>query len=70
MFSLTLNTNQTVFNKNYYTFITNLASSIGSSDPNVITVTGITFSSVIIDGGVAPTATSGTLQANQQYSSL
>ena len=70
IFTLTLNTNQTVFNKNYYSLVTNLASSIGSSNPNLITIIGITFGSVIIDGGVAPTAISGTLAANQQYSSL
>lgn len=69
-FTLTLLTTLSTFNKNYFSFILALTSSIGRSNPNSITILGITSGSVLVQGGAGPSGTSGSKQSNQQFSSL
>ena len=59
-FSVTLNVNQSTFNQNYYSFLTQLADMVGSSNTNVVTINSISFGSVIINGALSPTGGSGT----------
>ncbi len=62
--------NKTQFNQNYNVFITALANSTGTYNPNAITINSITFGSVIINGAFAPSAQSGTSAANSQFQSF
>lgn len=59
-FQLTLLANITTFNRNYYSFLTTLSNTIGSTNPNAITILSISEGSVIIQGGAGPTGVSGT----------
>lgn len=63
-FSVTLLTNLTTFNQNYYSFLLALTSSIGGSNPNAITILSISSGSVIVQGGAGPSGGSGSKQAN------
>jgi len=47
-----------------------LADAIGGFDPNAITILGVKQGSVICDGGAAPSAASGTTDANSQLTAL
>ena len=69
-FQLTLLTNITIFNQNYFSFILALTNAVGATTSNSITITSIAPGSVIVQGGAGPTGGSGSKQANQQYSSL
>ncbi len=69
-FQVTLLTNITTFNQNYYNFILALTNAISALTPNAITITSITSGSVVVAGGAGPSGASGTKTANQQFSSL
>lgn len=69
-FTVTLLTTASMFNQNYYNFILALAQSMGVSNPNVISINGITFGSVIVAGAAAPTKSSATQSVSQQYNSF
>jgi hypothetical protein len=56
-----LSTNLTYFNQQYYQFITKLSTAVGSSNPNVVSILGVTLGSVIVAGEIAPSGQSGTL---------
>lgn len=55
------------FNTNYFSFIQALSIAIGTINPNVVSITSITYGSVIINGAIAPTTPSGTIESNLQY---
>lgn len=59
-FTITLNTNMSTFNMNYYSFLIALADIVGSSNTNVVTINSIMSGSVIVIGSVSPSAASGT----------
>lgn len=69
-FSLTLQTTQTTFNTNYFSFLLALAQALGSTETNIVTIFSISFGSVVVQGAVNPSAGSATKSANNQYSSL
>lgn len=69
-FQLTLLTQLTTFNQNYYNFIVALSNAIGTNNPNAITILSITGGSVVVQGGAGPSGTSGSQQAYNQFSSL
>lgn len=69
-FQVTLLTTMVTFNQNYFNFILVLTNAVGAFTTNAITITSITPGSVVVEGGVGPTASSGTKLANQQFSSL
>ena len=67
-FAITLSASMVTFNTNYFSFIQALSSAIGTSDSSIVSIAAITFGSVIINGGLAPTTSSGTIESNLQYS--
>ena len=71
-FNVTLNTQMTIFNTNYLGFFNYLVSSLGSSSPNTnsINIISITTGSVIVNGQAAPSAPTGTQQANNQFNTF
>ncbi len=69
-FQLTLLVNMTIFNQNYFSFIMALTNAVGGSNINSITITSIASGSVVVQGGAGPSGSSGSKQANQQYSNL
>lgn len=72
-FNLILQTNSTTFNQNYNNFIQALASSIGSSNGNIVSISYISSESsviLLVQGSVAPTGISGSPQASSQFNSL
>src|SRR4051812_25445945 len=68
-FNIVLTTTFSAFYSNYNSFLLQLAQSIGSNNPNIITLNTLTSSSVITNGVVTVT-TADTSTATNQFNSL